>query len=1457
MVLRIKFNFSLILFLCVLQSNGQNLVNIKHYSTVDGLSDNKITTVIKDRDGFMWFGSWAGISRFDGHNFVNFKSYPGDNSSLKSNRVDVIVEDKETGFLWVKAYDNQVYRFDKRTGLFTSLPNLLNDESLKEVAFTRIFSVSNHQVWLLSSDNGLFLIQDASSNHPNYKKFDIKEAPNHRIPSRKISFFYTDKSQNIWLATSKGVCILKKVGNRNYKVSSVKNVIGQTIGQMDDGKDMIWYTSGSKLFSVTYNQNSSNCYQLTEGIITSIKSSKNGDRVFCTTDKGELIVVTERGEVKLLAKTNDQSPLYSIFEDTDENLWIESEGYGAVLFDQKSKQLLTLFPKDKYPFRTGNSINYSIYEDVNKVVWIAFSHFGLGFYDKKDQKIQKISSADELSGKKLSDVIFHTYYFSPGLTWITGDKGGFDKVVFKPYDFLQTVVKPKSNIMIDNEVRGIFSDQQNRLWVGTKGEDVMVFKNGKRLPNLFNTPIAFKSGVYSIFKDKNGAMWFGTKSNGLFKALPTDVNQQQYRLSNQYFEDKIIKNGDNAIYSIIQDSKGRLWVGSYGGGLILFQNKGTETNILTLENSFKNYPKGNYKRIRNLKEDAQGKIWIATTDGLLIFDPNSASPNHVKFKVYRKQPGNIHSLGGNDVQFIYKDTQDQMWVLTSSGGLNLAMGKNPLDTLCFQNFSTKTGLPSDFLLSCTEDNHKNLWIATQNGISKFSIASKKFQNFNYYDGLPAEATFSESSGVRMPDGNIIFGNTQGFLTFNPSKIHAIKTSANMVFTKVEVNGKDVREIDSAFFKKDISYLNKLDLAYNQNIITIEFAVLDFNSSDKQNYDYRILGFDNVWRSNDGQSKITYTNLPPGKYTFQVKSANDELFSPIPFRSLKIIINPPFWKTWWAYTLYVIFTIVVLILIQRTIYTMLKLRHGIALEKKMVDLKLDFFTQISHELRTPLTLIVNPIAEVLQNENLSGKGKKYVKLVLKNAERMSRLVNQILDLRKVQSGKATLKLQDIEIVSFLKNLISYFEETIDKRNLNVQFVATNDVIHAHWDTEKIEIVLYNILANAIKFSPDGGTIGINIDECGGDNLCKIEIVDQGPGVLEEELDKIFNIYYEGEHKAMVKSSGIGLALAKELVVLHKGSILAENNPAGGLKITVELERFLEIPTLENIIVFKPSYPDLENIDTKVALSVEIEQTAETNNLLTVLIVEDNHELRTFLADKFSDNYKVETAENGEKGLQKALECYPDLILSDVMMPKMDGMEMLTKLKTNSLTSHIPVILLTAKNSTESHIMGLKFGADYYLPKPFDMKLLSVAMNSILTQRKRFFKSMVNAEEFPNDEAVVDSTLITKEDKEFLEKTISVVKERLEDKDFNIDTVADLMNMSRSAFFKKFKSLTNLAPVEFVRDTRLEIGKTMLDAGSKNISEIAYSIGFNNPKYFSTCFKAKYGLSPTEYLSKKDN
>ncbi|MEJ6979642.1 two-component regulator propeller domain-containing protein [Pedobacter sp. P351] len=1430
----------LIQVFCV-QAYCQVITNVRHYSTADGLSDNKVTSITKDSEGFMWFGSWSGITRFDGNNFLVFKSSPGDSSSLKSNRIDDIIEDPgETSHLWVKAYDN-VYRFDKRTQRFIAIAELLDDTSLRKVSFTKILAVKEGRVWLKTENEGLFLITNSSGSKPHCIRISKESGVNYRLPANAITFFHLDKFNNAWIGTALGLRVLKYKPKGGFEIKMIQGLGKEAFTGITENKNLVWLgTDRGYLLSIDRSLKIGKAYKISNSRLNHISVSRDLNKVYCSTSDGMLISVSGNGKSEVLARVTDKSPLLFMYEDRFSNLWIESNSFCLVKYSPIHKKLTYFFPRSNYQFK-ATSRNFVIFEDKNGRVWINIK--GLKGYNSQKEIFEAPVFEYKGENENLSRIKNRYLYDPAGVLWVLPDDGGVEKILFKEHDFRQFL--PQANLFRkeDGEIRGIYTDRRNRLWMGTKSGDLLVYKNNTRIENILINKPKFETGVYSIVEDRRGRLWIGTKGDGLFKADPIDPEGNKYQVTRYLSDGKFGSISNSSFYCLLVDKKGRVWAGTFGAGLILIQEKNGKA-VFTTNTSFNKYPKNGYQRIRHLAEDANGRIWIGTTEGLLVFDPNSGSPENYEFRRYEKEPGNINSLGGNDVQFLFKDSRNQMWVLTSSGGLNLALGTNPLKSLSFLNYSTRDGLPSDFLLSCAEDNQRNLWIATQNGIAKFALDKKKFQNFNHYNGL-SKASFSEASCTKTMNGDLFFGTTIGCLMFSPSKIQTEKVNVKLAFTGFQVNGEEVVPGNNSPLAVPINNSEKVVLNHDQNSFSIEFALLDYHSMEKRNYASRLLGLDDVWSNTRGQRRATYSKLSHGNYVFEVKSLNEELYKNAPIRSLHITILPPPWKTWWAYLIYILIIVVLFILIRRTILTVLGLRQQIEIDSRVAELKLKFFTQISHELRTPLTLIVNPAEEVLKQENLSVKGREYLNTVVKNSRRMVRLVNHLLDLRKVQSGKATLRISKVEIVSFLKDMRTYFSDVLRERNLRVEVVSEFSELVIPADKEKLDIVFYNLLANAIKFSPDKSHIQIII-KSGSSGFLRVEIVDEGVGVAENELKDIFELYYEGEQLSdkPQKGTGIGLALSKELVELHGGFIRAENNSSSGLKVIVELK-------VDNIDSHSEevhsTYGQLTQVDYEELSPATIEGNEDRP---LVLLVEDNDELRTFLAGTLVESYRVETANNGAEGLEKARDLLPDLILTDIMMPVLNGIQLLERVKGDLATSHIPVILLTARYSVESQIQGLNYGADYYVTKPFQMELLQAAISNIINRRKKLFQNLV---EGTKDELNgSDQFFISPQDKAFLEKIIAIVEDKLDDVDFNIDDVAGSIRMSRSGFFKKFKSLTNIAPVEFVRETRLKKAKDLFNAGEDNVSTVAYTVGFNNPKYFSTCFKAQYQQTPSEYL-----
>jgi len=1446
----------LMFFFLMLTINAQGQIKsiINHYSTSDGLADNRIRCIIKDSEGFMWFGSWAGISRFDGHNFVNFKSYPGDMSSLKSNRIIEIVDDK-AGFLWLRAYDNQIYRFDKSRQQFLAISNLLNGHGAKTVHFVKILNAGKEVVWLKSKSHGLFMISNPAKEKPSVTQFSKGSKSDFRLPSDDILFFYSNEAESAWVGTSKGLVLFRKQKDGSYKSSLANQSDNLVYTNAAGNQNNIWFTTVQG-YLVKYDSrfNKFSKYKISASALNNLLVSEN-IKVYCTTNSGQVITVDANGIKKEAVQLSNGSPLYSVYEDQTGLLWVEPEKKGIYKYNSLTKELKYFFQENLTNYLHSPE-DYKVYEDNSARVWTYMKGCGFGYYNPEKDEIEYFHNDPRNSYSRFSNAVTALYYDNTGVLWLSTDSRGLEKIVFQSNDFKQNILVKNSLYQADNEVRSVLTDKRNRLWLGTKAGELYLLKDGKRLDNfILNKPLT-KHGIYCIYEDRKGRVWLGTKDNGLYKAEPVNSTATLYKITH-YTKDAGHPNSlnTNTIYTILEDKRGRIWAGSYEDGLILLEETNGRIAFKTNKNFFKNYPKGNYNKIRHMAEDKDGNIWVATTEGLVIFNPNVERSQGYNFFIYKKKPKDITSLGGDDVQYVYKDSRDIMWVCTSSGGLNKAFTTDISKEVKFKNYSTKDGLPSDYILNCYEDMQDNLWIATQNGISKFIIKAEKFQNIGLYEGL-TEIDFSEGANTRMKNGELVFGSTSGYWTFNPKKIGAKKISTNLALTNFRVNNNDIVPGEDLILKQSINNTSGIKLQYNENTFSIDFAVLDYRLGEKDDYIYRLVGFQDNWQVNKGQRRVTYTNLSPGKYVFEVQSQTDYLYNKVPQRTLAISIIPPPWKTWWAYVGYMLMLIVTFLIIRKFALDMLSLRHRIAVERNVADLKTNFFTQISHELRTPLTLIVSPAEEILKNENLTKTGIDYINVVIKNSRRMVRFVNQLLDLRKVQSGKTALKVQEVEIITFIKDGIGYFKELIEKRQLTVLVESQLRELWVWLDVDKIDIVLYNLLSNAIKFSPDNSKIVINIKQ-GLNKEFTIDMVDEGPGITESELTEIFKLYYEGENRPenFSKGTGIGLALTKELVELHSGKIYAINNLPQGLKVILQLKLGKEHYNIENtqFINSPPVHNENSLIQDIFASDEELPKTKPSAEVPSIVLVEDNDDLRAFLMSKLSEHFNVNTARDGEEGLRKAKEFVPDLILSDIMMPKMDGIQLLDALKNDIVTSHIPVVLLTAKTSIESQIEALEYGADYYIGKPFSVDLLQTVISSLIIQRGKLFKALLTGKKITD--AV--SGNITAYDQKFLEKVIKIVEERLVDTNFNIDDVSESIGMSRSAFFKKFKSLTNLAPVEFVRETRLTRAKEMFDSGEENVSTVAYSIGFNNPKYFSTCFKAQFNQTPTEYIKQLKN
>ncbi len=859
-------------------------------------------------------------------------------------------------------------------------------------------------------------------------------------------------------------------------------------------------------------------------------------------------------------------------------------------------------------------------------------------------------------------------------------------------------------------------------------------------------------------------------------------------------------------------------------------------------------------------------------------------------------------MSNNDVHWIIPTKKKELYLATFGGGLNKLLSIDKDGHGEFKSYSVLDGLSSDVLLSIREDHKQNLWISTENGICKFIPSEERFENYDERS-ISFRVRFSEAASVLTSEGNVMFGTSNGVFMFNPDSIRKSSYVPPIVFGKLMVNNEDVTPGKASILKVDLDDTEKLVLSHDENIFSVQYAALDYTNPQNIQYAYILDGFEKQWTLADKQRSVTYTNLPKGNYVFRVRSTNSDGAWVENERMLDIVILPSFWETPVAYVLYVLFILIIILVAVYILFTIYRLKHEVSVEQQISDIKLRFFTNISHELRTPLTLIAGPVEQVLKNDKLPEDAREQLVVVERNTNRMLRLVNQILDFRKIQNKKMKMQVQRVDVVPFVRKVMDNFEAVAEEHRIDFLFETEKQHLYLWVDVDKLEKIVFNLLSNAFKYTPNGKMITVFIRE--DENTVSIGVQDQGIGIAENKKKSLFVRFENLVDKNLFNqaSTGIGLSLVKELVEMHKATISVDSHLGEGSCFKVdflkgkghydeEVEFILEdaeTPVRMGQVV------DIANAslqsETLVAADgrgveespSEKETSAEDNSKELMLLVEDNQELREFLRSIFTPMYRVVEAADGMEGWNKALKYLPDIVISDVMMPEKDGIEMTRELRADMTTSHIPIILLTAKTTIESKLEGLEYGADDYITKPFSATYLQARVENLLMQRKKlqsFYRDSlmhINMSAVPENSPVPAEVVsgeangvesgqgaqpqpqpavpdMSPNDRKFMDTLVELMERNMDNGDLVVDDLVRELAVSRSVFFKKLKTLTGLAPIEFIKEIRIKRATQLIETGEFNMTQISYMVGINDPRYFSKCFKAQVGMTPTEYKEK---
>ena len=1453
----------LFIFLAIQYGFCNKNVIVQNYTTENGLLHNTVFCTIKDADGFMWFGTWYGLTSFDGVKFKNYNNRDDYNTDIPPLKLQTIIEAKD-GNLWIKTIDHKLYLFDKRNELFYDVFNVIKKKYSVSPKIIKIQKTDNGDLLLLTKNKDLLkAVSKGNGSLDVSLLYDSQSKREHKLTNNLL----TEDSITInWIgldykiiSCQKGPALKSKPGN--YILRKIQPENGQEFTCAYLSGRILWLgDSFGTIYKVDYFNGNVVKKTLSPGSAIQNIVSDNGKNLYISISKKGIFEYDDRtGEfIKVIPIVGNEVVTNSYFDSYDK-LWFEINQTSLVYFDPFNKLV------KRFNFSVGNVNRTLKYQDGKEQGMFFLTTSGdVAWFDRTTATVTLLNDQPELTQNGNKKVFFDMLLDKDNILWLTSTTNGVFKIIFPKQQFNLFHLPSTNPASTEFAVKTMNQTRNGDIWVATRQGEVYQLDRNEKVKHIYSKNNNFIGNVYHIMEDRKGNIWFSTKGNGLVKAELNSKSSTGYSFTRYIYDEKNPSSiSGNDIYYTYEDTKNRIWIGLFGGGLNLLTNEKGKVTFKNRFNSFEHYPKyGLYMEIRNITEDKDGRIWVGTSDGLMSFDSRFKNTNQINFEIYRSDNSGSN-IADNDIYVLFKDAASQIWISVFGGGLNKLesydkVTKRPL----FKSYSLREGLNTNVIVSIIEDNDNALWLVTENGLARFDKTKETCRYFDRYDGF-LNVQMEQESALKCQSGDLWFGNRMGILSFNPQKIETYNTEYNTFIVDFLLSNRDVRSFkDKQMLMESIQYANSITLDHNQSTFTIEFAALNFYNQNRVSYKYILEGFEEEWHFNGKNRIASYPNIPPGKYHFRVQTIDEANSSLKSERILEIIILPPWWQTWWAYTFYSIIAIVFVYFLLRGILFYIKMRNDIYVEQRVSELKIKFFTNISHELRTPLTLIMGPIQELKQKQQLTEKGLQYVSMIEKNASQMLQLVNQILDFRKIQNGKMILHISQLDLIQLIDSFHKEFSVMSEEKEISYTFHFFDDEIMIWADKEKLEIVIRNILSNAFKFTQPGGNILVTAGLKEDGTHCFVQVQDTGIGIPQNKISDIFERFFQGENSGNTNypGTGIGLALSKEIVNLHHGTIIADSKPEQGTIFTVELNLGKDHynPSEVNFYV-SDSVSDATESEKESDIEPDENSVKETtenkNDLPTLLVVEDNKDLCNLLKLQLEDKYKVFIAGNGVEGLKKVNLYHPDIVVTDQMMPKMTGTEMLQQIRNDFRISHIPVIILTAKNDDEEKIKAISMGANAYITKPFNKEYLIARIEQLLSDRKVFRDKVWKQEraENPEDNDTYENYLM-KKDIQFLDKIHQVIEENIDNSDFNIDTIADNIGLSRSAFFKKLKSLTGLAPVDTIKEIRLTKSIELLKNTDMTISEVAFAVGFKESGYYGKCFRKKYGQTPTEYISK---
>lgn len=1133
--------------------------------------------------------------------------------------------------------------------------------------------------------------------------------------------------------------------------------------------------------------------------------------------------------------------------DKDGDIWAFPTNYdmGIAYLDKQGK--IHYLGKTFGSPRLNSDMITGVAEDNSGNIWIANGQKGIDVLNKKTLAVTNVSHASENEHGLSHDAITTMLKDADGFIWLGTYKGGvhYFHENMRRFPIINRHTRPHS--LPFEDVNTFVEDDRGNLWLGTNGGGLIYFDRTTQEFTAYRhdptDPHSLSNdAIVSLCLDHRNQLWIGTFLGGL--------NHFDGKKFTRYQHDPRRPGSlpGRSVWEIFEDSRHQLWIGTLDGGLCQFD---------PIKNAFTRYHHPKQRALYStyvptIFEDTRGNMWFGTSTGIDVLQ--KADGNIVHFET---EPGNPASIAGNDIFGILEDAGGRIWI-GSRGGLSLWQAKSNT----FVNFTEKQGLPDNAILSMLEDENGRLWLGTSNGISCATISSGKgglkvsFTNYSEMDGLQGRQ-FTEDAALRTRAGELIFGGSNGFNLFTPGELGNNRMVPRLAFTDFQLFNRTLHPSasgnDKRILPSSVTMNPSIVLKASDNVFSIEFAALSFIQAGKNQYKYKLEGFNEDWLTTDANDrKVTFTNLDAGDYVFRVIASNNDGLWNKKGIALHIRVLPPVWKSPLAYAFYTLAIVLLLLAVRRMIQERERMKFAItqtreeARRSQELDmLKTKFFTNVSHELRTPLSLILAPVEKLSENA-VNTQDRRQFELIQRNARRLLNLVNQLLDFRKLEVNGIGFQPTEGEVVGFIRNTVFSFSDLSEKKDIRLYFHSNVQQLETAFDHDKLEKILFNLLSNAIKFTLGPGEVSVKVDiEDAGENyLAEIKVHDTGIGIPAEKQALIFERFFQSDLPTTIinQGSGIGLAITSEFVRIHGGSVSVTSVEGKGSCFTVALPLKKQSAKIVVDPVSEPIKPVMVNHDVQTG--------HESLGKPLILIVEDNEDFRFYLKDNLKHSYSVIEAANGEDGWNKALTHRPTLIVTDIMMPGLNGLDFCKMVKSDERLSQIPVILLTARSDDAQFLEGFEAGADDYIPKPFNFQVLESRIRNLISSRQKLQILFSSGKGLRASEIE-----ITPLDQQFLRDMVLAIERNISNVGFTVVDLARELGVSRSQLFKRVQMVTEKSPLEVIREIRLQHAAQLLGKSQLSVSEIAYQVGFNNPKYFARYFRELYQVLPSEYASGK--